>query len=144
MLNKRNRLNHLSTHQIWGMRATKRTKKETPSRRRARQNHEGECQMKIELDDKAVRHLERLLDYCEYDEERDYEGSGRPRDHVYRHIRALRKMLEKATPYATIVMDEDLGEQVFPRGRHNQPARDAHGRNARVGGSLLPILPAQP
>jgi hypothetical protein len=51
--------------------------------------------MKIELDDKAVCHLERLLDHCEPDEESHYEECGRPRDHVYRDIRALRKVLER-------------------------------------------------
>jgi hypothetical protein len=51
--------------------------------------------MKIELDDKTVRHLEKLLEYC-HEERLYYEGCDRPRDHVYRHIRALWKIIDKA------------------------------------------------
>ena len=44
---------------------------------------------------KYLNSLTTLLDYCEEDEKKHYESSGKPKGHIYEHIQIVRELEEK-------------------------------------------------
>ncbi len=48
---------------------------------------------KVSLPDKFVHHLKLLIDYLEFNEQKDYESSNFPKDHIFYSIAVLKSLL---------------------------------------------------
>ena len=46
------------------------------------------------LNKKEIASLNRLIDYCYENEEKHFEESGQPKNHIFRHISSLNQKLK--------------------------------------------------
>jgi hypothetical protein len=49
----------------------------------------------ITMDSKTRKHLEKVIDYLWYDEEKNWADSGKPSDHIFVHLRAVKEWLDE-------------------------------------------------
>ena len=49
------------------------------------------------MDKNVARSLERIIQYLFFDEIRDWEAQGKPRNHIYRDVRRVDKWLDEET-----------------------------------------------